>query len=394
MTKVSASLLLLCVSFAVGQQPNSTVASMIIDGAVGPPYPIQGANNAGVPVRTNVVSVVDVSGGGNAPFLIAQSATGNVQANAAFVLGGKLDLPFSPPVKIWIDGFGPSGVGIYKTAASGSFALNVLVPSNLVINSTQAFQAAVFNPFQPPPFQAALTAATKVLITQGPIITTHSLGNGGQITQTLTGWTFPFYGTAYSTLYTKADGYMNMGAVANDFSSSPSQMTSGPPRITPFWTDLDQGAIGSTKTTLDNTPPAGTLPYYKVEFINVIDWNNANGFLHTFGWQVDSSGFVTMSIGPTNQQSVFETMACVVPGNNAGVGAMLDLSAVQDTGGLVGGLNEQFHEWFGLTTMPTYSLNQNRPYDLTGRTLTFVPIYVQPTGPTSLVQSTKAYLMF
>jgi hypothetical protein len=392
--KRMSAFLIACGTLAFGQQPNSTVASMVIDGAIGPPYPIQGANNAGVPVRTNVVSIVNVSGGGNAPFLIAQSATGNVQTNAAWVLGGHLDLPFSPTLKIWIDGFGPSGNGIYKTAPSGSYALNVLVPSNLTINSTQSFQAAVFSPFQPPPFQAALSAATKVLITQGPIITTYSLGDSGTITQSLTGWSFPFYGTAYTTLYTKADGYMNMGSVASDFSSSPSQMTSGPPRITPFWTDLDQGAIGSTKTTLDNSPPVGSLPYYKVEFINVIDWNNPNAFLHTFGWTVDSMGFVIMHIGPTNQQSVFETMACVNPGLNQGVGAQIDLSVTQDTGGKVGVLNEQFHEWFGLTTMPSYTMGINNPYDLTGRTLTFFPIYVQPTGPTSTVQATKAYLMF
>jgi hypothetical protein len=388
-----AVLLFVLGTAAFGQQPNTAIASLVVDGATGPPYPIVGPSNAGVPIRTNLAAVAAVGGAPGAPLILALSSTGNVQTNATTLLGGIVDIPLSPPVAVWVDGFQAPGAGVYQTGPSGSYLLSFVPSPSVAINTTFALQGAVHSPFQPPPYQAALTAATKVVVTPGPVVTTYSLGDGGTVTQALTGWTFPFYGVAHSTLFTKADGYMNMGSVVSDFSSSPGLMTFGPPRIAAFWADMAQGP-GFTKTTLDDAPPAGVLPSYKVEFVNVIDWSHPIGASHTFSWVVDSSGLVKMSVAATNQASAFETMTCLEPGSNTGVGGILDLSLLQDSGGLVGGLNGRFYEWFGLVTMPSYTLGVNRPFDLAGRTLTFVPNYVEPTGPTSLVQSTKAYSMF
>jgi hypothetical protein len=172
-------------------------------------------------------------------------------------------------------------------------------------------------------------------------------------------------------------------------------MTAGPPRVAGFWADLDQVA-GVIRTTVDANPP-GDFPYVLVEYISVSDWSGV-GFTHTFSYRVNSQGWVDITSAFNNNLSIFETLVCLAPGNNNNIGVMLNMSDVQDLPPFqkIGAINEQFYEWFGQTTMPSYSLGINNPYDLIGRTLHFLPNYAPPptAPPPTVADLTKSYVMY
>ncbi|HYC76385.1 MAG TPA: hypothetical protein VEI02_02050 [Planctomycetota bacterium] len=392
MRRTTLSLLALACALAPAQQPNTLAATMKIDGNDGPVYPMF------VNVRTNTVSTITIDSGIQfRPFLIAASATGNLQPFAAVVFGDKMDIPYNPAPVIFMNGFlGNSGnpattpnVTPFQTNAFGVYNYNVSIPGTIAINSTAAFQAVVGDPGSVAGYN--LTAATKTTMTQGPTVTTHSLGDSGSALISLpTGFQFPFYGSNYSNLWIYADGCFTMNTSVSDFSSSPAQFTGGPPRIMGFWTDLDQ-QTGVIRSTVDANPP-GDFPYARVEFINVTDWSGI-GFLHTFSWEVNNQGRVLITQAINCNASIYETMVGIGPGNNINSGvAMKNLSNIVTTPPFShsGGVNENFYEWFGLTTMPSYSLGINNPYDLPGYTLTFLPI---GSGAT-LVATTTQYIMF
>lgn len=384
------SLLCLAVAagFAAAQQANSNGASMKVDGNDGFTYPI-----VGVPVRTNTTSDILVEGFPNSPFLIALSATGVVQPFSAPLYGDKLDLPFNPPNPIWFNGFWGTGIANFKTDVLGDKTIVVSIPAAMPINGTVAFQALVTDPSSP--FGLSLSAATQTITTQGPTITNHSLGDLGTASITLTGWNIPFYGTNYTSVHTNADGYMTFGSSWSGFSSDPGQMTSRPPGISGFWADLDQSA-GVIRSTVDANPPFED-GYVQFEFISVIDWSGV-GYNHTFSWKVNKIGNVEITSAFTNNLSIFETLVGIAPGNGINIGTMLNLNNIQDTppNFKTGAVNEQFYEWFGQTTMPSYTLNINNPYDLIGRTLFFYPNYTPPPSapPPTIADTTKSYVMF
>ena len=53
-------------------------------------------------------------------------------------------------------------------------------------------------------------------------------------------------------------------------------------------------------------------------------------------------------------------------------------------------MNESFYEWFGLASMPGYTPGVNRPYDLAGLALHFLP---SGSGTTPASISTR-YVMY
>lgn len=385
----SVAVAFLVVATAMAQQPNTFGATMTVEDIDGPTYPM-----TGVAVRTNTVVEIDVRGFAFQPFLIALSASNLLQQFSAPLWGDKLDIPFNPPANVWMNGFSGPGIATFKTGPLGELTIPVSIPSNLALNSTRALQAAVADFTSS--FGLSLTAATQTVTTQGPVITNHVLGGDNFATISLTGWSLPVYGTSYTTLYLDADGYMVMGAQVpiGEFSSTPAQMNAGPPRIAGFWADLDQLA-GTIRTTIDASP-IGDFPYIFVEFISVADWSGV-GFNHSFSFRANNQGWIEISSPFNNNLSIFETLVCLAPGNNNNIGAMLDLTNVQDVAPnyKIGAVNEQFYEWFGQTTMPSYSLGVNRPYDLIGRTLKFFPNYTPPGGgvPT-IADMTKSYIMY
>src|SRR5687767_12728918 len=147
--------ILLIGAVAFGQQPNLPWSSMTIDGAMGPPYPIQ--KN----VRTSLTSTFTIGGLSNSAFAIFQSGNGQIQPNAAVFFGDKYDMPLSPLPLLAINGFA-SGL---TTGSSGSFSCAVTVPANTPIGLNVAFQTIIADSSSP--FGCSLTAATRATVTQG-----------------------------------------------------------------------------------------------------------------------------------------------------------------------------------------------------------------------------------
>ena len=82
---VSTIVILLISAAAAGQQSNSAVHAMTINGIGGPPYPI--ATND---VRTNSTAVISLQGVSNQPYAICQA--GALAVGAATVFGCSVDI--------------------------------------------------------------------------------------------------------------------------------------------------------------------------------------------------------------------------------------------------------------------------------------------------------------
>jgi hypothetical protein len=373
----SAVLITLLISIASAQQPNGSLASMTIDGASGPPYPIAKT------VPTGVTASFALSGIPGSPFLIAASATGVVQPGALATGGGLVDLPLSPAPVIVIDGAANPAFSLDPT---GAFAFGVQVPpaGQIPIGHQEAVQAAIADPTSPAGF--TLTAATQVTVVQGPIVVNLALGDDGAalIDVGAHGFSIPFFGTSYGQIWICVNGFLTFGLPDTDFTPTPLELNTGYPRLAPFWTDLEQGA-GLVRYTIDPNPAGSQAPSILAEWINVPDWGG-QGFTHTFSAFADAAGACRISYPILTSASIFPALCGLAPGNGLNPQPMKDLTALLASGGVTGASYESFYEWFGLASMQGYP-GPDRPFDLFGTTLHFTP-----AGPGALPASTAAYL--
>ncbi len=382
-------------SLALAQQPNTSFSSMTINGIDGSPFPIQ--QN----VRRNTTAAFTIHGYGASgsyplgqPFMLVQSANGQLSPGSATYFGDQFDLPLTPAPVIIADS--RTNPAFHTDPSSGAFTFNVFVPGTTALNTSAAFQAAIADPTSPLGF--SLTAATRVTIVAGPTIVNLQTGIGtygdSQITSVnlaSSSMSLPFYGTNYTTVHISGDGYMTFGGGPSpDFTPTDIEMRAGPPRLAAFWVDLDQGVGETVRYTLDNNPGPGQNGFLLVEFIGVSDAGGVN-YTHTFSWFMDTSGFIDIYYSPANSASTYDTLCGIGPGNSLSSHGMKDLSSLLQPNSLLGANNESFFEWFGLTTMPYYTPTPlvNRPYDLFTRHLNFLP---QGTGTTT--QSTSRYAIY
>jgi hypothetical protein len=374
----------LATTLVVAQQPNAPLSTMKIDGNDGPTYPMN------VSVRTNTTSTISILGGVGARFLTCVSATGQLQLFSAPIFGDKLDLPFNPPVGLWLNGFYGLGVGAFQTGPLGQKDVPVSVPGNLAINSTIAIQTAMDDVSSP--FGLSLTTAALITVTQGPTVTSLAFTGGndeGYSTISLpAGMSVPFYGTAYTKLHVYTNGYIvpsnTTTAPASDFTPSAGNFALGTPRIAMFWCDQDITG-GVCISTVDANPP-GLAPFVDVSFQGNSDFGGG-GTIHNYSARIDTAGILDVVHPFTNSASVFYTsLVGICAGSNLGPNSTIgkDLS-VLDTNGYTGALNENFFE--------EYASSQGNigfvSYDLQGRTLTFIPIG-SGTGATA----TNTYFLF
>jgi hypothetical protein len=390
------SAFVICSLAVFAQQPNSGNHSMTINGIDGPPFPIV-TNN----VRTSTAANFQMTGATNQPYAIFQ---GNLGTGSLFIINSIVDLALSPfPVTV-IDGFqNPT----YKTDLSGTSGFSVQVPgvgvfpNGVPLGLQVSLQALIGDPFNSP-FGLSLTAATKITVVQGPTVTLYSLGDESVTAISMSSLPIPFYGTSYTQIQLCSNGYVTMGANGvSDFTPTDSEMNSGPPRIAPFWTDLDCG-YQAVKTTLDTNPGNGLPGYMTIEFNNVIDFGNV--VQHTFSLTMKADGNVQIHSAASNNPSVYDSITGIGPGNSLGLPqTQKNFVGPQPAGSsvgpgilttppfaLVGTVNMSFFEWFGIIANNAYYLNPyNNQFDIFGQTINF-----QASGSGALPGASNLYIVY
>lgn len=379
----SSVLFVLAATAAVAQfQPNLPSSSLLVnsqDGAV---------SAAPISVPTNSTMTIEFGGQPGAPFALFISPTGQRQPADAVYFGDGWDLPQSnvPGVlaaTLLVDGF--AGAPFFALTSLGKRDVHYFIPNHgaafsatsVPVGFTAAFQGVVADATSP--FGVSLTGSAATVAVQGATRTVTNLTDTGNTAVSLAaaGFSVPFYGSTYSLLHLNADGHFTFGTAVQDFSSSPAQHFNGPPRVAGFWADIDSTAAVE-KPTYEVSPPSGGAPgFFRAQFTGTPDWSGT-GFNHWFAMSIDTTGVVRLEHPFLNRASIFEVLVGVGKGNQTPAAAvaasavMKDLSSLDGTGQIFGS-HEAVWEWFGQTTMPSYSLGINNPYDLVGRTLTFVP---------------------
>jgi hypothetical protein len=374
--KRTALVLALALAVAAAQQPNTASASFVINGVDGPAFPIT------LTVQTNAPASGLFRGAANAPWALLRSPTGMLQPGAATFFGDHFDLPLLPAPWVEFDGFAPGSP--YHMDASGIGSVSGISP---VIGKLAAYQAVVSDPSSP--FGISLTAASLAVLAQSWTQATYTLGDESTTAVNLAPLQIPFYGASYSSLYLCSNGYVTFGAPTSDFTPTPSEFNAGPPRIAPFWTDLDCPANAVT-VTIDPAVAPNAPGLVRVDYTNV----HAYLFpvLHNFSLQIHSNGLVQILFPPNNPMCVYDEITGIGPGGG-GLTPLpqKDLSTLcAPTGSFLGGVNESFIEWYGIIAQnPYYGNPYDNPYDLAGRQLTFYP-----ANGGAAPGSTQRYLMY
>src|SRR5262249_33309094 len=150
-----------------------------------------------------------------------------------------------------------------------------------------------------------------------------------------------------------------------DYTPTPSEFDVGPPRLAPFWCDLDCPA-NSVKTTFDANPGNGNPGYVKIEYINVNDYTSNN--THNFSVLIRNDGYLEIVQSALNNASIYDEMTGIGPGSNLGVPQVQrNFMGPQPVGSSVGpgilstppfqalgDVNKSLYEWFGILSQNSY----------------------------------------
>lgn len=159
------------------------------------------------------------------------------------------------------------------------------------------------------------------------------------------GFSFPFNGGSYSSVFVNSNGSLSFGSGDSDFSESVAEFLSGPPRIAPLWDDLSPNNGGSV--SVEFGAGSATVIFDSVpEFFNT----GANTFMVT----LRDDGSYTIEYGAV---SAGDGLAGTTEGGGAADPGETDLSAA-------GALSASG------TTYEHFSSLDN---DLSGTTLDFTP---------------------
>ena len=350
---------LLMVLAAGAQQPNSAAASLTLNGANGPPWPV-----TGIELVPSSVACLQLSGAPLMPLVLGLSNT--TAAVGLPAPGGLIDLDPATLIVVPPAAFFPP----LATDATGVRVLGLPIPA-VGVEFTAGLQAAVGNPGAPAGY--TLTAAAGALFSGTaaviPIAPLGTLGGAPAVLLDLTpfGFTIPFYGASYTRLFINAPGSVTFSAASSDFTPTAPEFVALHQRIAPYWTLLQPELGGTVQATVQ---PNGPSPFVQVDYTAVPSW--AALTVHTFWLRIHSNGDIVMS----------EVGAAPPPSLEIGVGISpgLSLSPVTTSRnlsastGYVGIGNEALFELFVPPTNPVLPPN---PYDLGGVPLCFSPV---PTG--------------
>ncbi len=353
------------------QQTNTFLASLQVNGNAGPPWPING-----VPLPVGVPSVGVISGGPGLPFVLF--AAPSLLPSGISVLGGELlDVDIAAGGFVILDGV--ANPVAFNTGPTGSFITNYVVPGGTALGTSIALQCLVADPSNTP-YGARLTAAALCTVTQGVTVTPLTPPTNGGVVFDFTpfGLTFPYYSNTYTQMFVNTDGNITFGSASGDFTPTPTEFRTGPPRIAPFWTNLALPSPGaSIAVTVTQSPFAGPFPTVTVAWTGL----PSGAAVHTFSAALTmTTGDVALFQGAFNVAPGATVLVGITPGGNLTppggtwpVQSNLSAFPLAPTQGLASGA---FWEWFGLTggTMPFYTAATSNPFDLTGVTNSFIAL--------------------
>ncbi len=146
------------------------------------------------------------------------------------------------------------------------------------------------------------------------------------------GFSFPFYGSAYARVELNSDGNLTFGR--SDVATSARDLgrfLDGPPRIAPFFADL-------------NPESGGTISYHSASDGIVFTWNAVPDFdssanRNSFNVKLFTNGSIEFTYGPILSTSAIVGIA---PGNSVGGVNAVDFSGGLPTSNLTGALAEVF----------------------------------------------------
>ncbi len=347
------------------QQYNSFMASMMFNNQGGPPVPINPVNcPRGYPVVAAIQSGLQWQ-----PFIIGYSPT--MLALGAPWGTNIVDLS---PVGLQLPFNGLTNP-VFNTGASGLWITTFTVSATSPVGGASCWQTAIANPASS--VGVTLTAATRLVITQGITAQALSLGDDQSLNVSLTsfGINLPFYAQNYNNINVHSNGEITFGSANTDFTPTTSEFVSQMPRICGEWTDLSPNAGGTVTAYIDQ---GTTPPNVHVDFVNVAEFGN--GANHTFSMKIWASplGDVEIYSAPTTAMGFYDMLVGISAGSNLGpqnaANPMKDLSAM-NVNPILGAANENFHEWFGTTngSQPYYLPTPyvSRPFDLNGSTQIF-----------------------
>lgn len=166
-------------------------------------------------------------------------------------------------------------------------------------------------------FDAAL-AAQGTLLNPPPASNPDNIGDDGARAVNL-GFSFPFFGQTYTSVFIHSDG--NLTFRQSDLAStarSVARLLSGPPRIAPYFADLDPSVGGQLTVVASSTR-------FVVTWTDVPDFAfSATGPRETFQVVLNPDGRIQFSYNGINGR---EAILGVSPGTFSGDPTLLDLSA-------------------------------------------------------------------
>jgi hypothetical protein len=263
---------------------------------------------------------------------------------------GIVNLDLAAPISIVINGI--SGTDplslLLGTIASGTSLIDLQISDAMPLGTKVALEAAMCSPASATGFDKTATTEIEVGLPQIPVGTTTVPG-GANIDDGFTalaiGFSFPFYGTNYSTVYVSSNGNLTFGAGDTDLSETETEMMTDLPRIAIAWDDLFPEGTLENRVAYSQTPGTLTISWTGVrEYGSSINGNN-------FAIQLYSNGVIGLFWGST---TMTDALVGITPGGltapGAGVVMSEDLSnsALAFGGSLMAGPGEQFFEQFGL----------------------------------------------
>lgn len=164
--------------------------------------------------------------------------------------------------------FVATGTVVSNTALSGSFAdplasgtasggVSLLFPSGATTGSAgNVWTVTKLPPVTLPAWSSSALSGTISGVSDDSATSVSFAG----------GFTFPYYGTSYSTGFANSNGSFSFGGGSTDFTPSTTEFTAAPARLAPFWGDLSP----NSSTFFWNTTAHSDR--------GVLSWNNSDDF--------------------------------------------------------------------------------------------------------------------